>query len=166
MNILKVVITIISFFLLFFFESLLLKVFGFSLFILFSLIAWTKVKDVWFFVYITLFGVLIDIMFSTHLGVHISSVLLSITLFELLFLIIPRDSGYRYLNFFLSISIYYIFTITLNSLLYDRIFSKILLNEFVVIFVRSIFSVGIAVLIERLLLFLRDSKGERSIRLR
>lgn len=166
MNILKIVITIISFFLLFFFESLLLKVFGFSLFILFSLIAWTKVKDIWFFVYITLFGILIDTMFSIHLGVHISSIILSITLFELLFLIIPRDSAYRYLNFFLSIFLYYILTITLNSFLYDRIFPNILLKEFIGIFVRSIISVVIAVLIERLLLFLRDSKGERSIRLR
>ena len=72
MNIFQIAIYILSIFFVFFLESFFLKLFGFSVFVVLTINMWGRLKPVWFFVYVTFFGLLLDIMLHTALGMHMS----------------------------------------------------------------------------------------------
>jgi hypothetical protein len=166
MNILSTLLFIVSFFFLFLFESFFLNLLGFSLFAIVVVNMWGRVKNIWFFVYVTLFGLLLDTIFQKAVGLHMSVIALGILLLEFLSLFVPKDSRFRYITFFLFFFLYYIFSLILNSLLTVGIFPNILPIQLLHIFFKSVISVILCILVENLLFKVRDSKGEGRIRLK
>lgn len=166
MNILKTLLYIISIFIFFFLESFFMKVFGFSLFVILTINMWQRVKDIWFFTYISFFGILLDVMLHTAVGMHMSVIAILILLLQLLYLFIPKESNYKYINVFIFIFLYYILSLTMNSLLKESVFPSIESKYLLHTVLKGILSMGICILVDKILLSMRNSKGGGGIRLK
>lgn len=161
----KILLFTIAFFLLLFMESFLLEVFSFSIFLIIVISMWKRVGDISFYIFITLFGVVLDSVLHTPLGTHGIVIGILLLLIEFLLLLIPRDSKFVYLPIFIFISLYYILILTVSSLLRDNVFPSIFLSSLVSIFFKSLVSIGAYILIERFSKSLRNDQIRGTIRL-
>lgn len=162
----KILVAIILFLFLVFVESIFLKVFSFSIFVIVAVSLWKRVGLFPYFVLITMFGIILDSILNTPLGVHSLSICLLLFLVEFLYILIPRDSKFNYLIIFLFVFLYYILIPIGSSLFLSGRFPEISLNILGWGVLKSVISVGIFHLINIFMNSLRDGKGSKSIRLR
>jgi hypothetical protein len=156
----------ISFFLLVFLESFLLKVFSFSLFVVLVISVWNRIDSILFYIFIIIFTIILDTVFHLSLGVHMISIALLVLLVQLFWVFIPRDDRFGFIPVFFFTFFYYLLVPIFNSFLLDRIFPKILPSMLISIGLKSVISVLIYIGISKLLELFRDSSKGGKIRLR
>lgn len=166
MNIIKILLGIISFFVLLFLESFFLKVFSFSIFIIISVSLWRRVDDIFFYSFVTLFGIVLDTILHVPLGVHSFSIILLLILVDIFWFFIHRDGWTGYIGIFLYIFSYYLLIPIIAALLDVGMFPDISFGRIAGIFVSSLVSVGICVFIDRFVKSIREDKRADVIRLR
>ena len=161
----KVLLITIAFFVLLLIESFLLKVFSFSLFIIIVISMWKRVNDFSLYIFVTLFSIVLDSVLHTPLGTHGIVICVLLLLIESLWLLIPRDTKFGYVPVFIFVFLYYILVSTASSLLLDNVFPSFSLDSLIGIFVKSLVSVGVYILIERFTKSLRSDQVRGVIRL-
>lgn len=162
----KVLLGIILFFILLFLESFFLKVFAFSIFIILSVSLWRRVNDLIFFPFITLFGIVLDTVLHTPLGIHSLVVILLLLLLDIFWFFVHRDNWTGYIGIFLYICFYYLLTPIVTSLIEYGVFPHISFSRLIGIVISGLISVGILVLIDRFVKSIRDDRDSNVIRIR
>lgn len=162
----KILLLTISFFLLIFFESFLFKAFSFSIFVIIAVSMWKRIGSIWYFIFLFIGGITLDIVFHQSLGLH--TLVLSILLIFLwfLWLIVPRESWFGYIPILVFVFLYYLLLLVLGSLLQDSVVPQITLGVIGGFVVKSIISVLVCMGIDSLFVSVRDVKGQDKIRLR
>ncbi len=161
----KILLITISFFVLLFVESFLLRVFSFSLFAVVVLSMWKRVNDILFYTFLTLFGIVLDCVLQVPLGTHILVLTLLFLLLEFLWLLVPVEGKFGYIPIFFFVFLYYLLIPVVSSLLSEGVFPSLLSSIWIEIFVKSVISVGMFMLINRFTKSLRDNKSRGVIRL-
>ncbi len=161
----KILLLTISFFLLLLLESFFLRVFSFSLFIIITISIWKKVDNLIFYPFITLFGVILDTVTHTPLGMHTLVIAILLLFIDLLWFFVPRDGKFGYTPVFLFVFAYYVLIQIGSSLLEDGMFPSILLSSWINMIVKSLFSVLLYFIMYRFIKLIRDDKTEGKIRL-
>lgn len=165
MKIIKIPLFIILFLLLFFLESFFLKLFSFSIFIILVLSFWRNGRDIYYYLFLSLFGLVLDSVTHTPLGVHIFVLSVLLLLLELSWLLISREGKYRVIPMFLFIFLYYTLTPVFSSLFTDFVFPDVSIFSWGNIVLNSVISVGFSLLIERFTKSLRSENSRGDIRL-
>lgn len=161
----KILLVTISFFVLLFVESFLLRVFSFSLFAVVVLSMWKRVNDTLFYTFLTLFGIVLDCVLQAPLGTHILVLTILLLLLEFLWLLVPAEGKFGYIPVFLFVFLYYLLIPVVSSLLSEGVFPSLLSSIWIEILVKSVISVGMSMLISRFTKSLRDSQPRGAIRL-
>lgn len=115
----NILLITISVFVLIFFEHFLIQIFGFSIYIFVSIFLWERIKNVTYLIYFPLVSIILDITMGFPLGVHMTTLLISLLLLTLFRKFIPGTSK-------LSITLVYSF-IYLVSYILSYIFKSVLL---------------------------------------
>jgi len=162
----KVLLGIILFFVLLFLESFFLKIFSFSVFIILVISMYKRIDDIIFYPFITLFGIVLDTILHTPLGVHTLVIILLLLFVDIFWFFVHRDQWTGYIGIFLFIISYYLLVPVVSSLLDSGVFSEISISRVVGILIVSLISVGICILVDRFVKSIRDDKRADVIRLR
>lgn len=162
----KILLLTISFFLLIFLESFLLKVFSFSLFVVLAISFWKKIDNTLFFLFVTLFTLMLDTVLHTPLGVHMIVISLSVILVEILWFLIPRDDTFGFVPVFLVVFFYHTAVVIFTSFLQDSVFPTFTFGMLLGNLVKGIFSIPIYILVKRVSAFVRNEDTGEKIRLR
>ncbi|NLZ24538.1 hypothetical protein GX888_02210 [Candidatus Dojkabacteria bacterium] len=162
----KVLLFTIGFLLLVFFESFLLHVFSFSLFIILVLSSWKKIEDLPFYLFITLFSIVFDTVLHTSLGLHMIVIALVLLVTHLLWYLIPRDGVFGFIPVFLSVFLYYILSYLLISLLQDRVLIPFTWDFVLNTFIKSLLSIPVYLGIQRGISFFRKDDTGGKIKLK
>jgi hypothetical protein len=161
----KVLLAIISFFLLLFLESFFLKVFSFSVFLILTVSIWKRVDDIIFYPFITLFSITLDTVLHTPLGTHGIVIILLLILADIFWFFVHRDSFSGYIGVFLFITSYYFLIPLASGLLQDGISPEFSWGRVIGIFVSSLISTGVCILVDRFVKSIRSEQSSGTIRL-
>lgn len=164
---LEILIGIIGIFVSLFLEHFLFGIFGFSLFILISLNMWGRVSNRFYFPFLALLGISLDVTMHQPMGLHILVLGLALLVYVLFETLLPDDNIIsKYISMFFVFLIFYFLNLLILSLLQDGTLpvytNEILLN----ICFNSLLSVLISIFISKAFSTVRDSKNYQSIRLR
>lgn len=162
----KALLLIISVFLLMLIESFFLRALSFSIFVILVVSLYKRIGDIWLFLFISIMGIALDTVFHMSLGLHMIVLGVLLLVLDISWIVIPRSSNSGYVSLFLFVLAYYLLIPTANSLIQDSTFPEILPNILLWILVKSVVSVGICIVVDRLFISLRDSSEGSSIRLR
>lgn len=156
----KVLLAIISLILLFFLESFFLRLFSFSLFIISVISMYRRVDDIVLYPFVLLFGLILDSVLLTPLGVHSGVIAVLLILVDIFWFFIPRDSKAGYIGVFLFVSLYRILVTVLGSLLLYGVFPKILISTWIGVLAVGLISTLICIFIDR---FTKSIRGNQKI---
>ncbi len=161
----KILLGIILLFLSLFLESLFLRVFSFSIFIIITISLWKRVDDIFFYSFITLFGIILDTVLHVPLGVHLIVIVVLLMFTDIFWLFVHRDSISGYIGVFLFITLYYILIPLVSSLFQEGIFTEISLGRIIEIIICSLVSTLICVFVDRFVKSIRSERNSKVLRL-
>lgn len=161
----KILLITISLFVLLFLESFLFEIFSFSLFILVVLLLRKRIHPVGYYIFIIVFGIILDSVNHFPLGTHALVISVLLMFLDFLSIIIPSEGKFQYLGVFFSIFFYYVLLVVLGSLLQDSVFPRIVVEKWLNIIVISTISTLICIVFNRFLKTIRyeDSKGRLTL---
>lgn len=164
---LEILIGIIGIFVSLFLEHFFFSLFGFSLFILISLNMWGRVSNRFYFPFLALLGISLDVTMHQPIGLHILVLGLALLIYIFFETLLPDDNKVsKYVSIFFVFLLFYFLNLLLLSLLQDGILPVYTNGILIKIFVNSLLSVLFSIFINMAFSTVRDSKSYQSIRLK
>jgi hypothetical protein len=163
----SILILIIGVFVVVFFEHFLFSVLAFSVYALVAANIFNRVSPFFFYSFLVLLGLILDVTMHDSLGVHLLSLSVSLVVLWLIGIIVPIESKFsRYLSLSVFFLFFYFSYFIISSLVLDFVFPLLPISLLIKVLISTSISVLLSFLLDKIFFSVRDTQSFEKIRLR
>jgi hypothetical protein len=163
----SILILIIGVFVAVFIEHFLFSVLAFSVYALVAANTFNRVSPFFFYSFLILLGLILDVTMHDSLGVHLLSLSVSLVVLWLIGIIVPIESKFsRYLSLSVFFLFFYFSYFIISSLVLDFVFPLLPISLLIKVLISTSISVLLSFLLDKIFFSVRDTQSFEKIRLR